>query len=188
MRSAKELLVAQGIDSFTVAEVAQASHLSKPSLYYYFESKEALVFELAVEVFELEYLSLAESVQSAESGVAALVNLVRTRVDYFLRDGDAFRILHVWAPALGLNQQIAQSNTNIQMNVLLGEIGKRLNAEKNGRPRTTISDAQQLPAMAWALSQGILVQAISTATNPQDTERCKAMRDVACRWILDSLL
>lgn len=188
LRSAKDLLVTQGIDRFTVAEVAQASHLSKPSLYYYFESKEALVFDLAIEAYELEYNAVAETVHTAESGVAALVDLIRTRVDYFLRDNDAFKILHVWAPALGLQKQISQSNTNKLMNALLGEIGIRLNSERNGSARMARNDAQQLPAVAWAMSQGILVKGIASAMTPEDVEQCRTMRDVACRWLLDSLV
>ncbi len=188
LRSAKELLVTQGIERFTVAEVAQASQLSKPSLYYYFESKEALVFDLAIGAFELEYCAIAETVHAADSGVAALVDLVRTRVDHFLHDNDAFRILHVWAPALGLQNQIARSNTNKLMNALLEEIGARLNSERNGSSRMARNDAQQLPAMAWAMSQGILVQGISAAMTPKDVEQCRTMRDIACRWLLDSLV
>jgi len=188
MRAAKELLVAHGIDRFTVAEVAHASRLSKPSLYYYFESKEALVLNLAIEALELEYRAVAETVQIAETGIAALVGLIRARVDHFLHDHDAFRLLHVWAPALGLQRQLMQSNTNRQMNALLDDIGIRLNSEKNGSPRTALRDAQQLPAVAWAMSQGILAQGISAAMSPKGVEQCRSMRDVACRWILDSLI
>ncbi len=84
MRSAKDLLVAQGIENFTVAEVAQTSQLSKPAVYYYFDSKEALVFDLAIESLQIEFNVLAESVHVAKSGVEALIGLVRTRVDFFL--------------------------------------------------------------------------------------------------------
>jgi len=186
MRSAKELLVTQGIDRFTVAEVAQASSLSKPSLYYYFASKEALVLELALESLQLEYDALTGAIRGAESGVEVLVRLVRTRIDFFLSDVDAFRIVHIWAPALGLQDQIFQSSASKQVNELLTAIGDRLSAERKGlsaRP-----DIQQLPQVAWALSQGILVQGVTGATHPSDREQCRVMRDIACRWLLDSLI
>jgi TetR/AcrR family transcriptional regulator len=185
MRSAKELLVTQGIDRFTVAEVAQAARLSKPSLYYYFESKEALVAELAIETLSLELNALSGAVQKVGSGVEALVSLLRTRVDFFLDDVDAFRIVHVWAPALGLQTQLAQSNPSRQVTVLLSAIAQRLSTESTRRPG---SDFQQLPLVAWALSQGILVRGIADAARPHDTAKCRTLRDAACRWLLDSLV
>jgi AcrR family transcriptional regulator len=189
MRCARELLVAQGIDRFTVAEVAQASQLSKPSLYYYFESKEALVFDLAVETLTLELAAVADAVQPIENGIDALVSLVRTRVDFYLKDTDAFRIVHVWSPALGVHEQLLRSSAHEQMGALLAGIGERLGAQqKNGTGRAARPDIHQLPQMAWALSQGILVQGLSGAASPKSLEPCRAMRDVACRWLLDSLV
>ena len=185
MRSARELLVTQGIDRFTVAEVAHASRLSKPSLYYYFESKEALVAELANESLQLEFMALSGAVQIVGSGVEALVSLLRTRVDFFLDDVDAFRIVHVWAPALGLQTQLAQSNTSRQVATLLSAIGHRLSAESTRKPD---SDFQELPQVAWALSQGILVRGVADAAHPHDFAQCRSLRDAACRWLLDSLV
>jgi AcrR family transcriptional regulator len=162
--------------------------LSKPSLYYYFASKEALVLDLALEALELEFYALTGAVQGVESGAEALVGLVRCRVDFFLDDIDAFRIVHVWTPALGLQDQLARSNTSKQMGALLSGIGNRLNAELNGIRRGARPDVQQLPQIAWALSQGILVQGVTGTTHAKGVEQCRTMRDVACRWLLDSLI
>lgn len=188
MRCARELLVTQGIDRFTVAEVAQASQLSKPSLYYYFESKEALVFDLAVETLTLELAAVSSAIQGIDNGVEALVCLVRTRVDFYLEDTDAFRIVHVWAPALGVHEQLLRSDTHAQMGTLLTSIGERLGTQHNGNGRPQRPDIRQLPHMAWALSQGILVQGLSGTPSPKSVEPCRSMRDVACRWLLDSLV
>ena len=188
MRSAKELLIAQGIENFTVSEVAQSSQLSKPAVYYYFDSKEALVFDLAIESLQVEFNALAESVHSAKTGVEALVALIRTRVDFFLADIDAFKILHIWTPALGLQKQLTQSSISKQISALLNVISNRLGTERVAGNRAPRQDAQQLPHIAWALSQGILAQCATGALQPKDFEQCRAMRDVACRWLLDSLV
>lgn len=186
MRSAKDLLVANGIENFTVADVAQTSKLSKPAVYYYFDSKEALVFDLAIESLQVEFNALAEPVHAAKSGVQALVDLIRIRIDFFLNDVDAFRILHIWAPALGLQRQLAQSNVSKQITALLNFVSNRLGTERGSR--AVRHDAQQLPHMAWALSQGILAQYLVGTMQPRDIENCRAMRDVACRWLLDRLV
>lgn len=188
MRSAKDLLVAQGIENFTVAEVAQTSQLSKPAVYYYFDSKEALVFDLAIESLQIEFNVLAESVHVAKSGVEALIGLVRTRVDFFLGDLDAFKILHVWTPALGLQRQLSQSSVSKQITALLSVISSRLATERSAGNRAIRHDAQLLPQLAWALSQGILAQCVTGATQPKDIEQCRMLRDVACRWLLDCML
>jgi AcrR family transcriptional regulator len=188
MHSARDLLVDRGIEHFTVADVAQVSQLSKPAVYYYFDSKEALVFDLAIESLQAEFNILSESVHAAKSGVESLVDLIRTRVDFFLNDMNAYRVLHVWAPAMGLQRRLSQSNTSKQISALLNLISHRLSTERTSASRAVRLDAQQLPQMAWALSQGILGQFASGAQQPRDLEQCRATRDVACRWLLDSLV
>ena len=188
MRSARQLLILNGIENFTVAQVAVVSQLSKPAVYYYFDSKEALVFDLAIESLQIEFNMLAESVRAAKSGIESLVNLIRARVDFFLNDIDAFRILHLWGPALGLQRSLSQSNASKQISALLSTISHRLISEHATGSRAIRIDVQQLPQMAWALSQGILVQCVAGAMQPKDLEQCRAMRDVACRWLLDSLV
>jgi AcrR family transcriptional regulator len=188
MHSARDLLVSRGTENFTVADVAQVSQLSKPAVYYYFDSKEALVFDLAIESLQSEFNILSESVHAAKSGVESLVDLVRTRVDFFLNDMNAFRVLHVWAPAMGLQRRLSQSNTSKQISALLNLISHHLSTEKTAGNRATRPDAQQLPQMAWALSQGILGQFAASAQQPKDLDQCRATRDVACRWLLDSLV
>lgn len=188
MRSARDLLAAHGIENFTVAEVARVSQLSKPAVYYYFDSKEALVFDLAVESLQIEFSVLAPAVRAAKTGVDCLVEVIRARVDFFLNDMNAFRILHVWTPALGLCQRLAQSNANTQISALLGAIADRLAAERTAGERAVHIEDQQLPQMAWALSQGILAQHAAGVLQPKDWQQCCRMRDAACRWLLDSLV
>ncbi len=188
MHSARNLLAERGIEHFTVADVAHVSQLSKPAVYYYFDSKEALVFDLAIESLQIESNVLSEAVNAAKSGVESLVDLIRTRVDFFLNDMNAFRVLHVWAPAMGLQRRLSQSNTSKQISALLNLISHRLSTEKPSSNRAIRLDAQQLPQVAWALSQGILGQFAASAMQPKDLEQCRATRDVACRWLLDSLI
>jgi len=188
MHAARNLLVERGIEHFTVADVAQVSQLSKPAVYYYFDSKEALVFDLAIESLQIEFNVLSESVHAAKSAVESLVDLIRTRVDFFLNDMNAFRVLHVWAPAMGLQRRVSQSNTSKQISALLNLISHRLSTEKTSSNRAVRIDAQQLPQVAWALSQGILAQFAASALQPKDLEQCRATRDVACRWLLDALV
>ena len=67
-----------GLASFTLAAVADDLGLTQPALYYYFGSKEALLFELLLR----EWLESAAEVESAvaetDSGADAVEQLIRT--------------------------------------------------------------------------------------------------------------
>lgn len=76
--AACEVLLREGSARFTLAAVADALALTKPALYYYFESKEALLFELLLR----EWLEAAAEVQTAvettQTGTDAVEQLMRT--------------------------------------------------------------------------------------------------------------
>ena len=44
--TARDAILRSGLAGFTLAAVAEELALTKPALYYYFDSKEALLFEL----------------------------------------------------------------------------------------------------------------------------------------------
>src|SRR5512133_3116708 len=94
MQSARALLVQQGIENFTIAQVAQVANVSKPAVYYYFDSKEDLVCELCLDVLSAERAWLERATSDVESAADALAALVAARVDFYLQDRDSFRILH----------------------------------------------------------------------------------------------
>ena len=83
LETARKLVLQSGLAGFTLAAVADELALTKPALYYYFASKEALLFELLL----LEWVESATEVQAAvaetESGVDAVEQLMRTVFDRY---------------------------------------------------------------------------------------------------------
>jgi AcrR family transcriptional regulator len=81
--TARDVVLGSGLASFTLADVADELGLTKPALYYYFDSKEALLFELLLR----EWLEAATEVKAAvevtESGVDAVEALMRTVFDRY---------------------------------------------------------------------------------------------------------
>jgi TetR/AcrR family transcriptional regulator len=188
MRAARQLLIEGGIEHFTVAQVAQVAHVSKPAVYYYFESKEDLVFELSVEVLEAERVILDRATTAAPSAVDALAVLIRERVSFYLSDPDSFRILHVWAPVLGLQSRVEAAPAYAAIRAILVELGRRLLAE---RPLSRASShvlLDRIAELAWALALGIIGSTVLNPKNVQNLARAEVMRDDACRWLLDSLV
>jgi AcrR family transcriptional regulator len=188
MQSARSLLVHQGIENFTVAQVAAVASVSKPAVYYYFDSKEDLVCELSFEVLTAEHQRLEQAISDAESGVDALVRLVRTRIDFYMEDRDSFRILHVWGPVLGLQPRIEVSPQYAALRALLVRLSERISADRNPSRAATRVDVAKVPELAWALSQGVIAAMAVGPARDGDIVRARDLRDSACRWLLDSLV
>lgn len=188
MRAARRLLIEGGIENFTVAQVAQVAQVSKPAVYYYFESKEDLVFELSVEVLEAERALLDRTTTIAPSAVDALAVLLRERVSFYLADPDSFRILHVWAPVLGLQSRLEAAPAHAAISAILAELGHRLGADRPVSRGSSHVLADRIPELVWALAQGIIGSTILDPKNAKNLARAEAMRDDACLWLLDSLV
>jgi TetR/AcrR family transcriptional regulator len=188
MQSARSLLVHQGIENFTIAQVAAVASVSKPAVYYYFESKEDLVCALSLEVLVAERARLERAVDDAESAVDALVALVRSRVDFYLEDRDSFRILHVWGPMLGLQSRLESSPQHAALLGLVVSLAQRLADERHRLRSSSRVVAAKVPELAWAMSQGIIAGTALGPTREGDVARMRELRDSACRWLLDSLV
>lgn len=187
MQSARSLLVQQGIENFTIAQVAQVASVSKPAVYYYFESKEDLVCELSLDVMVAERERLERVISGASSAVDALVQLVRCRIDYFLEDRDSFRILHVWGPMLGLQARLEASPQHAGVLAVVARVAQRLADERDQVRLSSRVEANRMSELAWAMSQGILAMTALGPARETDMSRARELRDSACRWILDSL-
>ena len=84
--------------------VADELALTKPALYYYFDSKEALLFELLLR----EWLELATEVQIAvdatESGADAVEQLMRTVFDRYRDHLELFMLFYKMGPGGGFEE------------------------------------------------------------------------------------
>lgn len=188
MQSARSLLVQQGLENFTIAQVAAVASVSKPAVYYYFDSKEDLVYALSLQVLGTERERLARAVGEAESAVDALAALVRTRIDFYLEDRDSFRILYVWGPMLGLEERIEASRQYEELVSVLGSVAQRLTSERQRLRAPGHVEIGKIAELAWAMSQGILTASALAAPRHGDSEHARELRDSACRWLLDSLV
>lgn len=76
--AAREAILRKGLAGFTLAEVAKDLALTKPALYYYFESKEALLFEVLLREWVESAAEVQAAVEATESGADAVEQLMRT--------------------------------------------------------------------------------------------------------------
>lgn len=98
--AARKVLLSRGLSGLTMAAVARELQLTKAALYYYFSSKDALVFEII-------YLDLAghaevvgNAVANAGSGADAIEALIRASSEHYGNRLDELRLAYL-VPQVG---------------------------------------------------------------------------------------
>lgn len=98
--AARKVLLSRGLSGLTMAAVARELQLTKTALYYYFASKDALVFELV-------YLGLAShsdvvgnALAKTTSGTDAIETLIRVSSDHYGNHMDELRLAYL-VPQVG---------------------------------------------------------------------------------------
>ena len=81
--TARDVVLGSGLASFTLADVADVLGLTKPALYYYFDSKESLLFELLLREWFEAATEVKAAVEVTESGADAVEALMRTVFDRY---------------------------------------------------------------------------------------------------------
>jgi AcrR family transcriptional regulator len=90
--AARRVLLRNGIAATTLDAIASEVGLTKAALYYYYPSKDALLFEIVFDIIEHEARALHDSVGKAENGGEALRAVVCETVKSFGSRLDDFRL------------------------------------------------------------------------------------------------
>lgn len=85
----------------TLEAVANEAGISKTGLYYYFSSKDALIFELVFSTLEGQAKAVQAAVANAESGGEALAAIVRETVQAYASKMDDFRLAFMFGQVAG---------------------------------------------------------------------------------------
>ncbi len=94
--AARAVILRGGIAAATLDAVAREVGVSKAALYYYYPSKDALLFELIFGALETHARSVHDAVAQADDGAAALGALVRQSVEGFAPHLDDFRLAFLY--------------------------------------------------------------------------------------------
>lgn len=95
LAAARAVLLRDGIAAVTLEAVAKEAGMSKTGLYYYFASKEALVFELVFGAHQLHAGRVRDAVDLADDGPAALAAVIRGTVETYAPNMDDFRLAYL---------------------------------------------------------------------------------------------
>jgi AcrR family transcriptional regulator len=101
LAAARRVLLKNGITATTLEAVAQEAGLSKTALYYYFASKDALLFELIFALYEEHANKVHETVETTKGGGEALRAIIRETVQAFAGRLDDFRLAFMHGQVAG---------------------------------------------------------------------------------------
>ncbi|MBL8607374.1 MAG: TetR/AcrR family transcriptional regulator [Myxococcales bacterium] len=85
----------------TLDAVAKEVGLTKAALYYYYRSKDALMFELVYRIFERDTHLVGAAVAAQRSGKDALAALLRTIISGYAQSMDDFRLVFLQGQVAG---------------------------------------------------------------------------------------
>jgi len=92
LSAARSVLMRDGIAAVTLEAVAREAGMSKTGLYYYFASKEALLFELVFAANHKHAERVEQAVAATHSGPEALAAIIRNTVEVYAGQMDDFRL------------------------------------------------------------------------------------------------
>ena len=101
LEAARRVLLREGVAATTLDLVAAEAGLSKAGLYYYFDSKDALLFELVFATYEAQAKAVEAAVEKAADGGEALRAIVRETLAAFAANLDDFRLAFLFGQVAG---------------------------------------------------------------------------------------
>ena len=101
LAAARAVLLRDGIAAVTLEAVAREAGMSKTGLYYYFSSKEALLFELVFAAYQKHAQRVQEAVAAVETGPEALGAVIRNTVEVYSGQMDDFRLAFLLGQVTG---------------------------------------------------------------------------------------
>lgn len=160
LAAARRVLLSSGVAAMTLDAVATEAGMSKTGLYYYFRSKEALVFELVYGVLERQSRAVHDAVEKTTDGGAALGAVIGATVDAFAPQLDDFRLAFLFGQVAGagaLRWDAEQFDRIRPLNdLLLAGTTARLGAGRQARPGTAGVEPRLMAFLAYLSAIGLL--------------------------------
>lgn len=157
---ARRVLLRDGVAATTLDAVAREVGVSKTALYYYYPSKDALLFELIYGVLEAHARTVHASVEGAKDGPSALRILIRQSVQAFAPRLEDFRLafLHGQVASPGAIHFDEQQFARIRpLNELwLAGAADKLAQERKQRPSRAPVEPRLMAFLAYLAAIGLL--------------------------------
>jgi len=158
LKSARALFFKKGFHKVTVDEIAKIAELGKGSIYLYFNSKEEIYAQILLNDIENLYQLVSPVFEKRGSTMDLLEEFSRIYVDFFLNEGELFRILIAYMVhpdqmnlTKELNSKILEANARSVS--IIGKILEKGVSSGELSPQINIRQTQNA---LWGLLNGII--------------------------------
>src|SRR3989442_729846 len=93
LRHAAQIFAAQGYASTSIRDISRATGLPLSSLYYYFESKQKLLYLIQIHAFTSILEELEECLKDASDPLGRVSIFIRNHLQYFLAHPAEMKVL-----------------------------------------------------------------------------------------------
>jgi AcrR family transcriptional regulator len=160
LEAARQVLLRNGVAAMTLDAVAREVGVSKPALYYYFSSKDALLFELIFDALRLHAQTVHDAVDAARDGPDALGAVLRETVKSFAPRLEDFRLAFLYGQVStpGAVHFDAEQFARIRPlnNLLLAGAARKLGEESQGHPNRAGIEPRLMAFLAYLSALGLL--------------------------------
>jgi len=160
LAAARKVLLESGVGAMTLEAVAAEAGMSKTGLYYYFPSKDALVFELVYATVERQARAVHDAVEEAKDGGDALRAIIAETVRYFAPRLDDFRLAFLFGQVEGTgalrwtDEQFARLRP--LNDLVFAGAAARLRAERKGKRGRAAVEPRLAAFLAHVAAIGLL--------------------------------
>lgn len=160
LEAARRVLLRNGVAATTLEAVAKEAGMSKTGLYYYYPSKDALLFELVFGAIEAQAGAVSSAVEATSEGGEALGAVIAATVKSFAPRLDDFRLAFLFAQvaAPGAVHWDAQQFARVRPlnEQCVGGAAKRVAADRKRRPSRAQVEPRLMAFLAYLSAIGLL--------------------------------
>jgi AcrR family transcriptional regulator len=160
LAAARRVLLKHGIANTTLAAIAEEAGLSKASLYYYFASKDALLFELIFGLMEAHAARIKTLAADATTGSASLNAILRGTFSVFANRLDDFRLAFLHGQVAGKETVHFDATQFARIrplnDLMFGDASRTLADDFRKRPSRARVEPRLMAFLAYTSALGVL--------------------------------
>jgi AcrR family transcriptional regulator len=169
LAAARKIVLEEGFDALTMRKIADAIEYAPGTIYLYFESRDAIAFELCRTGFEAFFQALAPAAAIADP-LQRFADLGRRYIAFGLQNPETYRLLFMEDPkysSTGFQERAeAPDSPGKRALGILAGIFDELRVQKRLKSKL---DSQTLAETVWAAVHGIVSLKIGCHAYPQSS-------------------
>jgi AcrR family transcriptional regulator len=166
LAAARQLLEVSGVDHFSVERTAELARLSKPSVYYYFKSKEAIILALSAEALEAETSALERVLESSAGTVIG--RAVTAFVEHYAARAQSFKTLYFWSEVAGVARSLVETPMYPRAVSVREKLARALEAELGSLGPPARRKAESFVTLTLAAARGLIGDSFMRALSPKE--------------------